>query len=165
MGAKRPDHIVDGETSRFGVCEHTRGERTQPTIVLAARVGLRRRGADERTDPALCFDDAGTLELRVHTRNGIRIDLEVDRKLAHRWQLITRTQAAGRDRRAQPTFELGVDRRWIALVDGDDVRHYSLESYYTNITVQLLRVKGRPAPQFQRRDPVADVAETKALGS
>jgi hypothetical protein len=120
MGAKRRDHIVDGETCRFGIGKHARGEGTQPAIVLTRRVSLCRRCADERSDSAFRFDDAGTLELRVDARDGVGIDLEVNRQLANGWQLVTWAQAAGGNRRTQPALELGVDGGRVALVDGDE---------------------------------------------
>jgi hypothetical protein len=51
--AKRRDHIVDDETSRFGVGEHAPDAGVQSTLVLARRVGLAPDGADwvEETAP------------------------------------------------------------------------------------------------------------------
>ena len=51
----------------------------------------------------------------------LALTLQIDRELADGRQLIAGTQAAGGDRRAQPALELGVDRRGVARVDGDDV--------------------------------------------
>ena len=120
MGAKRGDHIVDGETNRFGIGEHARGEGTQPTIVLTGWVSLCGRGADERSHSALRFDDAGTLEFCVDPRDGVGIDLETNRELADGRQLVTWTQAARGNGGSQPALELRVDWGRVALVDGDD---------------------------------------------
>jgi hypothetical protein len=122
MGAKRSDHIVAGETSRSRIGEHARGEGTQPTIALPRGVGLRKRGADERADSALRFDDADPLELRVDACDGVGIDSEINRELADGRQLVTGAQAAGGDRGAQPTLELGIDRGGVALVEGAGVQ-------------------------------------------
>ncbi len=107
---------------RVGVGEHARDEGAQPAFVLARRVRLRRRGADERPDAAPRFDDAGALELGVDARDGVGVDLQVDGELADGRQLVARLQPAGGDRRAQPALELRVDRRRVAGVDGDDAR-------------------------------------------
>src|SRR5207245_8089597 len=96
------------------------GEGTQAGVVCAGWVSLCRRGADERSDSALRFDDAGTLELGVDPRDRVGIDLEVNRQLAHGRQLVPGTQAARGDGRAQPALELRVDWGRVALVDGDE---------------------------------------------
>ena len=120
MFAKRGNHLVDGETGRVGIGEHARDEGAQPTLVLARRVRLRRRRADERSDAALRFDDPGTLEFCIDARDRVGVDTEINRELADGWQLVARTQAAGRDCRAQPAFELGVNWRRVARVERDD---------------------------------------------
>ena len=109
-----------GEPGRVGVGEHARDEGAQPAVVLARRVGLRRRGADERPDAAPRLDDAGALELRVDAGDGVGVDLQLDGELADGRQLVARAQAAGGNRRAQPPFELRVDRRRVPGIDGDD---------------------------------------------
>ena len=43
----------------------------------------RRRGADERSDAAPGFDDAGALELAIHTSHGVGIDAELHGQLPH----------------------------------------------------------------------------------
>jgi hypothetical protein len=120
MLAKRSDHIVNGKTHGFRIGEHARDEGTQPTLVLARRVRLRRRRADERSDAALRFDDPGTLEFCIDARDRVGVDTEINRELADGWQLVARTQAASGDCRAQPAFELGVNWRRVARVEGND---------------------------------------------
>ena len=88
--------------------------------MLAPRVGLGRGGADERSDSPLGLDHARPLELRVDPRDGVGVDLELDRHLADRRQLVSWMEAAGGNRRAHPAFELRVDGRGVALIDGDD---------------------------------------------
>ena len=124
--------IVDGEAGGVGVGQHARDERAQPPVALARRMRLGRRGADERSDAAPGLDDAGTLELAVHPRHRVGVDAELHRQLTHGRQLIAGAQAARGNRRAQPTLELGVDRRRVARVDRDDVH----VSYYTSVLVQ-----------------------------
>jgi hypothetical protein len=91
MCAKRSDHIVDGETCGVGIREDARDEGAQATIMLARRVRLGRRGADERPDAALRFDHARTLKFRVDTRDRIGIDFEINGQLADRRQLVAWT--------------------------------------------------------------------------
>ena len=118
MGAKCSDHIVDGETNRFGVGEHARDEGTQPTIVLTGWVSLCRRGADERPHSALGFDDAGTLEFRVDARDGVGVDAEVDRQLADGRELIAdlKTAATESIREALAPFARGQEVRLPASI-------------------------------------------------
>ena len=111
MRVERVDHVVDGEAGGVGVGQHARDEGAQPAFVLARRVGLRRRGADERADAAPRLDDAGALELGVDARDGVGVDAQLDGQLADGRQLVARPQPAGGDRRAQPAFELRVNRR------------------------------------------------------
>ena len=125
-------HIVDGESGGVGVGQHACHERAQPPVALARRVGLGRRGADERPDAAPGLDDARALELGVHARHCIGIDRRLDRELPDSRQLIAGPQPAGGDRRAQTTLELRVDRRRVARVDRDDVH----VSDYTSVLVQ-----------------------------
>ena len=114
-----------------GVGEQAGDEQTQPAFALTGRVGLGRRGGDERTDTALGFDHASPFELGVDPGNGVGVDLQIHRQLANGRQLVARAQAAGGDRRAQATFELRVDRRRVALIDGNDI-HVRLPSYCSN---------------------------------
>ena len=75
---------------------------------------------DERADAAPRLDHAGALELGVDARDGVGVDAEVDGELADGRQLVAGLQAAGGDRRAQPAFELRVDRRAVLRVDGNE---------------------------------------------
>ena len=150
--AQLGEHIVDGEARRVGVGEHARDERAQPAVVLARRVGLRRRGADERADAALGLDHAGAFELRVDPGDGVGVDLEVDGQLADGRQLVAGPQAAGGDRRAQPAFELRVDRR-ADRVGSMETMFIVLVYYDDSVLVQLVSSaagapRGRPAAKF-----------------
>ena len=131
MRTQRSNDIVDGETSRFGVGEDPGGEGAEPTIVFPRGMSLHRRGADERPDSALRFDDPGPLEFRIDPRDGIGVDLEIDRELADGGQLVTWTQAAGGNRGTQPAFKLGVNGCGVTLVD----RNEAHMNYYTRQTV------------------------------
>ena len=46
------------------------------------------RGADEGPDAPARFERAGAFQMRVDLGDGVRIDPQVDRELAHRWKLI-----------------------------------------------------------------------------
>ena len=118
--SQRVDHVLDREAGRVRVGQHAGDEGAQPAIVLARRVGLCRRGADERADAAARLDDAGALELRVDARDGVGVDPQLHRQLADGRQLVARLQPARGDGRAQAAFELRVNRRRVPGVNGDD---------------------------------------------
>ena len=128
-----------------GVRQHARDEGAQPAVVLARRVRLRRRGADERADAAARLDHPGPLELGIDPGHGVGVDAQIDRELTHGRQLIARPQPAGGDRRAQPAFELRVNRRRVARVDGDDA-HLSAYTSSLGPTCQARPRSGRPRP-------------------
>ncbi len=159
MGAKPGDHIVDREPSRFGVGEHARDEGAPPAVVVAWRVGLRRCGADERSDAAPRLDDAGALELRIHARDRVGVHTQVDGELAYGRQLVARAQAAGGDRRPQPAFELGIDRRRVASVNGEDGHLIDYTSSLIQVTEKTPRrphaqlVLGRPGEAQNQAAP------------
>src|SRR4051812_30716516 len=119
MPAQLRGDIVDAESSGSRVSDHARDERAQLAAMMIRRVGLLRRGGDERADAAARFDDAGALELRVDAGDGVGVDAEVDGELAHGRQLSAGRQAAGGNRRAQAAVELRVNRRAVPRVDGD----------------------------------------------
>lgn len=139
MRTQGRNDIANGEARRRRVGEHAGHERAQPTVAFARRMGLRGCGADERPDAAPGLEDAGTLELRVHPCNRIGVDAEIYRELADSRQLIAGTQAARSDCRPQPALELGVDRRGITAVDGDDAHL----PYYTSSLVQSVKERER----------------------
>ena len=93
------DHLVDRQAVGGGIREHTSDEGADAALVLARRVRLRGRGCDERTDAALGLDDARALELGVDARDGVGVDLEIDRQLADGRKLVAGTQPAGGNRR------------------------------------------------------------------
>jgi hypothetical protein len=91
MCAERSDHIVDGETCCVGIREYACDEGAKATFMLARRVGLGRRGADERSDAALRFDHARPLKFRVDARDRVGIDLEINGQLTNCRQLVAWT--------------------------------------------------------------------------
>src|SRR2546427_11228760 len=111
MLAERRNHFADGEARSVGVREHACGEGTQPAFVLARRTGLKRRGADKRSDAAPRLDDPGPLELRVDACDSVGVDAEADGELADVRPLAAHAQAPAGARRARPAFERGVDLR------------------------------------------------------
>src|SRR3984893_15158407 len=130
--------IVDAESSGGRVGEDAREERAQVAAMGIRRVCLLWVADDERADAAARFDDAGALELRVDARHGVRVDLEIDRELAHRRELVAQLEASGRDCGAQSAVELGVDWCGVAGFDGDE----SHLSDYTSSLVQVGQKKG-----------------------
>lgn len=62
----------------------------QAALVFIGRTGLRRHGADERTDAAPRFEYTAPLEIAVDAGDGVRVDAQCDRELPHRRQLIAR---------------------------------------------------------------------------
>ncbi len=78
------------------------------------------RRRDKRADAAARFDHAAALELGVDAGHRIGVDPQLDGELPHGRKLVARPQPARRNRRAQAAFELRVDRRGVASVDGDD---------------------------------------------
>ena len=134
MCVKSGEHISDGETRRVGIRQDAGDECAEPAFVLLGRVSLRRRRADERSHATARLDDAGAFELGIDPRDGVRVDLQIDRELSDGWQLVPRAQPSRGDRGPQPTFELGVNRCPVARVDGDDVH----VTYCTNSLVHTL---------------------------
>jgi hypothetical protein len=114
MSAHFGRDIVDAESSGGRVGENTSDERAQLAAMVIRGLRLLRVGDDERANAAARFDDAGALELRVDAGHRVRVDLEVDRELTHGRELIAQLEASGRDGGAQPTVELGVNRRRVA---------------------------------------------------
>src|SRR6185295_1748206 len=141
MRAHLGGDIVDAESSGGRVSDHARDERAQLTAVMVRRLCLLRRGGDERADAAPGLDDAGTLELGIDARDGVGVDAEVDGELADGWELVADLEAAGGDRGAQAAVELGVDRRAVLRVDGNEGagRHVT---YCTNSLEQVKPEKG-----------------------
>src|SRR5262245_4481566 len=88
--------------------------------MFGRRPGTLRRGADERSDAAPRLEHAVALEMRVDAGDGVRVDAQVDGKLADGGELIAGAQASGRDGRPQTALDLCVDWRRIARVDGND---------------------------------------------
>jgi hypothetical protein len=87
--------------------------------VLARRAGPLWRRGDERSDAAPGLEDPGPFQLGIHPRDRVGVHFQFDGELADGRQLVARLQPAGRDGRPQPAFELRVDRRLVADVDGD----------------------------------------------
>src|SRR5437867_3241316 len=114
------DDLIECESGGGGVGQDAGDKRAPPPLVFARRPGLGRRGGHERPDAAAGFEDARPFELCVHAGNRVGVDAEVDGQLADRGQLDARGEAARRDRRPQPAFELRVDGRPVARVDRDD---------------------------------------------
>ena len=119
MRAHLRGDIVDAESSGGRVGENAGDERAQLTAVVIRRLGLLRRRGDKGPDATPRFDDAGALELGVDARDSVGVDAEVDGELADGRELIADMEAAGGNRRAEATVELGVDRRSIPSVDGN----------------------------------------------
>src|SRR5438034_1125072 len=116
-----------------------RRERAQPLGFLARRSRLRLSlCADERPHAAPRFEDPGALELAIHPRDGVGVDLQLHGELPHGRQLVAGVEAAGGDGGAEPAFELGVNRRRVAGVYGDDPHLHA----YTSSLVQLCQALG-----------------------
>ena len=131
------EHITDGETSRVGIGQDAGNECAEPAFVLLWRVRLRGRRADERPHAAARLDDAGAFELGIDPCDGVGIDLEIHRELPHRRQLVSGTDPPRGNRGPEPAFELGVNRRPVARIDGDDIH----VTYCTSSLEQLRQVK------------------------
>ena len=114
IGAKRRHHFVDGEPGGVGFGEHAYDEAAQSAFLLAWRVRLGRCRRNEGANAALRLDDPCAFELGVDAGDGVGVDLEIDRELSNRGQLIARAQAIRRDRRAESAFQLRVYRRRVA---------------------------------------------------
>ena len=105
-----------------GIGEQSGDEGSQPPLVLLRRMRLCRRGGHERADAAAGLQDARAFELHIDARHGVGVEAQFDGELADGRQLIADGEPPGRNRRAQRTIELRVDRRPVARIDGDD-RH------------------------------------------
>ena len=88
MRPQRGQHLVRAESMRVAVGEHACGKRAQPARVLRRRSRFGAAGANERPDPPPRLEDAGALEFAVYACNGVGVDLELDRQLANRRELI-----------------------------------------------------------------------------
>ena len=118
---KRLDDIVDGPKPAASASASTRVTKARRRR-SCSRGGCACSGValmNEPTPRRVSMTPAA-LELRVDPRHGVGVDAQVDRELADGRQLIAGLQPAGGDRRPQPAFELRVDRRRVAWVDGDD---------------------------------------------
>ena len=114
--------FVRSESRSGGVAEQTCDEGAQPALMFVGRTRLRGRGANERSDTAPGFENAGPLEVRVDPGDGVGIDAEIDGELTNGGKLVAFVQPAGGDCRPQTTVELGVNRRRIPRVNSDN-RH------------------------------------------
>jgi hypothetical protein len=115
------DHIGDGEPSRVGVGEDTSDKRAKASSTFLRRAGFFRSGrADKRSDAAAGFEDARALEVDIDAGHGVGSDAKVDGQLPHGGKLVAGPQTPGRNGGPQPPFELRVNRRPVAWIDGDD---------------------------------------------
>ena len=121
MFLQRFNHLVGGKAGGVGIGQHSRHERSQPTIVLARRMSPRRRCRDERAHAAPGLDHAGPFELGVYTGDGVGIDAEIDRQLTHGRQLVAR------DVDIYPPADEGWGGRFITIQDPDKYRLLTLE--------------------------------------
>ena len=81
------------------------------------------RGGDERADAAPRLQDARALEVGVDARDRVRVHLQLDGQLPDGRQLRARRQPPRRNRPANALFELGVERRRVPVVDGEQPAH------------------------------------------
>ena len=92
IGAKRRHHFVDGEPGGVGFGEHAHDEAAQSAFLLAWRVCLGRCSCNEGANAALGFDDPCAFQLGVDARYSVGVDLEIDRELTNRGQLVAGPQ-------------------------------------------------------------------------
>src|SRR5262245_17058167 len=121
MSAKGRHHLGDGQPRGVRVMQDARHERLDAPLVLVGWMSLCRCCRDERSEAAFGLDDASALELDVNPCYGVGVDLEMHGELPHGRKLVAGFQSSRRDRRTQPALELGIYRRWITRVDGDDI--------------------------------------------
>ena len=110
------NHVVNRKASR--VCfgdEMIRQLAQVPVAVLPARC-LGRPGSDKSPDPSARFYHATSFQLGVNFGHGVGVDAQLDRQLAHRWQLVADAQLPGRNRKTDRPFKLSVKRCWMVGV-------------------------------------------------
>src|SRR5688572_32255969 len=105
MCLKPLEDVVEREAGGRGVRQQPGDESPKPSFVLFRRVGLRRRGADERADAAARLEDARAFELRVDARDRVGVDAQFDGELADGRQLVAGREPAGGNGRAQGRSE------------------------------------------------------------
>ena len=135
MAEQLLNQFVEGEAGGGGFPEQARDKGPEPAVVLVAGTRLSRRRPDERTYAAARLEDAGTFELAVDAGHRVGVDSQLDRQFPDRRQLIARPQPPRGNRCTQTAFELGVNRRRVAGIEGNE-SHRPVLSAYTSSLVQ-----------------------------
>src|SRR5690606_39136539 len=133
------DEFLDGEAGGSGVGQHAGHECAQTPVVLARGPRLLGRGPYERADAAPRLEHAGALEFQIHARDGVGVHPELDGELPDGGQLVAGAQTPGDNRRAQPTFELGIDRRPVPGVDGNQTHAFFVLVHWYSVNTGVRR--------------------------
>ena len=139
MLTERGEHFVDGKPRTVGIRQQACHERTELPALFSGGSCFEPARRHERTDAAARFEHAGPFEVRVHARNRVRVDAQLDRELTDSWQLIAGVQPPGGDGGSQTVLDLRVDGRPVPRVD----REESHLSDYTSSLVQVGQEKSR----------------------
>src|SRR5690348_16235581 len=101
MRAQSTDYFFGAEAGCRGVRQHARDERAQALVVFLRRPRFLGGRGHERSDAAPRLDRAAALEIRVDARDGIGVDLQLDRQLADSWELVAGLEPGCRHRRPE----------------------------------------------------------------
>lgn len=109
--------VVGAEAQVFRLREEVVLEIAELAFTVAIAGSFEMTGLHECTDATPGLQSPGAFKRRINFSHRIRIDSQLDRKLADGGQLIADNELPGRDRKAYRSLELMMQRRRMPAVD------------------------------------------------
>ena len=75
--------------------------------------------ADKRTGSLVGFERAAEFQFAVGAHNGVWIDGQIDRKLAHGWKLVSCSERSSRNAGPHPIDDLAIHRDAAAIIEAE----------------------------------------------